>query len=49
MLSTRQIKPSTELGKNASNTGETLLNQTGEVAKKIIGACDSSWKYKWRN
>jgi hypothetical protein len=27
----------TELGKNASNTGETLLNQTGEVAKKIIG------------
>ena len=27
----------TELGKNASNTSETLLNQTGEVAKKIIG------------
>ena len=27
----------TELGKNASNTGETILNQTGEVAKKIVG------------
>ena len=26
-----------ELGKNASNTGETILNQTGEVAKKIVG------------
>ena len=26
-----------ELGKNGSNTGETLLNQTGEVAKKIVG------------
>ena len=26
-----------ELGKNASDTGETLLNQTGEVAKKIVG------------
>ena len=28
----------TELGKDASYTGESLLNQTGEVAKKIIGA-----------
>jgi hypothetical protein len=27
---------STELGKDASDTGESLLNQTGEVAKKII-------------
>ena len=26
-----------ELGKNASDTGSNLLNQTGEVAKKIIG------------
>lgn len=26
----------TDLGKNASNTGETLLNKTSEVAKKII-------------
>jgi hypothetical protein len=26
-----------ELGKNATNTGGTLLNQTGEVAKKIVG------------
>ena len=26
----------TDLGKNASNTGETLLNQTSEVAKKLI-------------
>ncbi len=26
-----------EVGKNASDTGETLLNQTGEVAKKIVG------------
>ena len=26
-----------ELGKNASDTGSSLLNQTGEVAKKIIG------------
>jgi hypothetical protein len=26
-----------ELGKNASSTGEMLLNKTGEVAKKIVG------------
>ena len=26
----------TDLGKNALNTGETLLNKTSEVAKKII-------------
>ena len=26
-----------ELGKNASDMGSSLLNQTGEVAKKIIG------------
>jgi hypothetical protein len=26
-----------ELGKNASDAGSSLLNQTGEVAKKIIG------------
>ena len=26
-----------ELGKNASDTGSSLLNQTGEVAKKIVG------------
>ena len=27
----------TDLGKNASSEGQTLLNQTGEVAKKIVG------------
>jgi hypothetical protein len=26
-----------EMGKNASSEGQTLLNQTGEVAKKIVG------------
>ena len=26
-----------ELGSNASNMGSTLLNKTGEVAKKIVG------------
>ena len=26
-----------EVGKNASTEGSSLLNQTGEVAKKIIG------------
>jgi hypothetical protein len=26
-----------EVGKNASDTGETLLNQTGKVTKKIVG------------
>ena len=26
-----------ELGKNASNMGSTLLNKTGEVAKKFVG------------
>ena len=26
-----------ELGKNASDMGSTLLNKTGDVAKKIIG------------
>jgi hypothetical protein len=26
-----------ELGKNASDAGSSLLNQTGEAAKKIIG------------
>ena len=26
-----------ELGKNASDAGSSLLNKTGEVAKKIIG------------
>jgi len=25
------------LGKNASEMGSTLLNKTGEVAKKIVG------------
>ncbi|MGA9942706.1 MAG: hypothetical protein WBP88_11995 [Nitrososphaeraceae archaeon] len=30
-------RTASELGKNASDTGETLLNQTGEVAKKIVG------------
>lgn len=27
----------TEMGKNASAAGQSILNQTGEVAKKIIG------------
>ena len=26
-----------EIGKNASAGGQSLLNQTGEVAKKIVG------------
>ena len=26
-----------ELGKNASDVGSTILNKTGDVAKKIIG------------
>ncbi len=26
-----------ELGKNASDVGATILNKTGEVAKKIVG------------
>ena len=30
-----------ELGKNASDAGSSLLNQTGEVAKKIIGGVGS--------
>jgi len=30
-----------ELGKNASDMGSTILDQTGEVAKKIIGGVGS--------
>jgi hypothetical protein len=30
-----------ELGKNASDMGSTILNKTGEVAKKIIGGAAS--------
>jgi hypothetical protein len=32
---------SNELGKNASDLGSTILNKTGEIAKKIIGGVGS--------
>ena len=32
----------TELGKNATSGGQSLLNQTGEVARKYGGA-DCTW------
>ena len=30
-----------ELGKNASDVGSTILNKTGDVAKKIIGGAET--------
>ena len=38
------------VGKNLTDTGGTLLNKTGEVAKKIVGgASGCPRKYYWRN